>query len=196
MYTKRTDALQHGAPRFNTGRPCKAGHISDRYTSSGACIACMNQTQSSIAEAARVAILKGHDAQNKRMGKQEFRVFHGDTQIAERFFEVLQYGTSAMRQQLSKLIDEMHQACEMPNTLNRDDLVRIMQWDENFDNGKGKSRNIGTFLTHEDEFGTGNLPPNQHEYLLISGWCYTFESIKAVLERRCRIAVPYKAGPK
>lgn len=35
-------AAARGEGRFNTGVPCKHGHLSDRYTSTGACIECLN----------------------------------------------------------------------------------------------------------------------------------------------------------
>lgn len=38
--TSRKDALRFGAPVYNTGRPCKRGHFSDRYTSRGDCCEC------------------------------------------------------------------------------------------------------------------------------------------------------------
>ena len=38
--------VQHALhrPRYFTGRPCKRGHIAERYVSTGACVACLNLT--------------------------------------------------------------------------------------------------------------------------------------------------------
>lgn len=36
----RAEAAECGLTRFYTGRPCKAGHISERFTSNRQCIAC------------------------------------------------------------------------------------------------------------------------------------------------------------
>ena len=36
----RTEATEYGLFRFNTGRPCKADHFSERYVSNRQCIAC------------------------------------------------------------------------------------------------------------------------------------------------------------
>jgi len=36
-------ALAEGLPRFFTGRPCKRGHVSERYTKSKTCVVCGNQ---------------------------------------------------------------------------------------------------------------------------------------------------------
>lgn len=41
LYSNQRDAAEAGAPRFFTGRLCKNGHQSDRYTSGGACVECM-----------------------------------------------------------------------------------------------------------------------------------------------------------
>lgn len=38
----KQDALRLGRKRFYTGRPCKYGHDSERYTTTGNCIACLH----------------------------------------------------------------------------------------------------------------------------------------------------------
>lgn len=38
----RMAAAAAGQVKFNTGKPCKFGHFSDRYTSTGACLMCLN----------------------------------------------------------------------------------------------------------------------------------------------------------
>ena len=40
--TSRKQAKHFNLPRFNTGRPCSKQHLSDRYTSNGACVQCSN----------------------------------------------------------------------------------------------------------------------------------------------------------
>lgn len=39
---KRNDAASLGLVKYNTGKPCTKGHLSDRYTSSGMCITCLS----------------------------------------------------------------------------------------------------------------------------------------------------------
>lgn len=39
--TKRSDAIAAGAIRYFTGKPCKRGHVSERLSSTGNCIACL-----------------------------------------------------------------------------------------------------------------------------------------------------------
>jgi hypothetical protein len=36
----QTSAAAEGQRKYNTGKPCKHGHIADRWTVSGACCAC------------------------------------------------------------------------------------------------------------------------------------------------------------
>lgn len=38
---ERKEAMTLGAYRYNTGRACRYGHFSDRYTESGSCITCV-----------------------------------------------------------------------------------------------------------------------------------------------------------
>ena len=37
----RAEAKAVGSPRYNTGKPCKHGHVADRFTSSGTCSECL-----------------------------------------------------------------------------------------------------------------------------------------------------------
>jgi len=37
----RAEAKAAGSPRYNTGKPCKHGHVADRFTSSGSCSECL-----------------------------------------------------------------------------------------------------------------------------------------------------------
>jgi hypothetical protein len=37
---KRREAKDQGLEKYNTGKPCRNGHMVDRYTSSGVCCEC------------------------------------------------------------------------------------------------------------------------------------------------------------
>lgn len=37
----RSEAIERGDIRYNTGEACKHGHMSDRYTLNGACVECL-----------------------------------------------------------------------------------------------------------------------------------------------------------
>jgi len=49
----REAAREAGKLHFFTGRPCKAGHLSNRFVSSGACVACGALVQSNVRQRAR-----------------------------------------------------------------------------------------------------------------------------------------------
>lgn len=38
---ERKEALRLGIKKYNTGRPCRHGHLADRYSDSGACVDCL-----------------------------------------------------------------------------------------------------------------------------------------------------------
>ncbi len=38
----REDAARLGKPKFYTGKPCKKGHIAERYTCNAGCVYCIN----------------------------------------------------------------------------------------------------------------------------------------------------------
>jgi hypothetical protein len=45
---ERKDAILSGLSKYNTGRQCRYGHMSDRSTASGACCECVSDTQKTI----------------------------------------------------------------------------------------------------------------------------------------------------
>jgi len=53
----RGDAITQGSSVYFTGRPCKQGHIVQRYTTSGGCIECIRLAR----EAERAAIKAGRE---------------------------------------------------------------------------------------------------------------------------------------
>ena len=46
----RRDAIESGENRYFTGAACKWGHVSERWTISGQCIACMNASKAGISK--------------------------------------------------------------------------------------------------------------------------------------------------
>jgi len=51
--TPRQLATNLGVPTYNTGKPCKNGHTTDRYTSGGMCIGCLKAHQEKVKAARR-----------------------------------------------------------------------------------------------------------------------------------------------
>lgn len=47
----RNEAVNSGLPRFFTGKPCKYGHLSERYVTTGACIQCLRNSAAKYRQA-------------------------------------------------------------------------------------------------------------------------------------------------
>lgn len=41
----RAQAIAAGAPRYSTGKPCRNGHVAERYTLDGDCVVCRHDRQ-------------------------------------------------------------------------------------------------------------------------------------------------------
>jgi hypothetical protein len=44
MKMKRREAKALGLEKYNTGKPCRNGHLADRYTCNGVCLECYKDT--------------------------------------------------------------------------------------------------------------------------------------------------------
>ncbi len=75
--TGRKEAFAAGQLKYNTGKVCKNGHLSDRYTRNGACIECLRVANVALSTALALAPNAKRDAiaQLVRMG---MRIFHID----------------------------------------------------------------------------------------------------------------------
>lgn len=52
----RQDAVKQKLRRFFTGRPCRHGHLAERYTTNGACVVCTTQRVAEERQAIREAL--------------------------------------------------------------------------------------------------------------------------------------------
>lgn len=57
----RYTAIKRGLDKYNTNKPCKRGHLSDRYTSSGACIRCLRESNGDLKPMDRIVIVIDHE---------------------------------------------------------------------------------------------------------------------------------------
>lgn len=78
----RAEAKAAGLPRFFTGKPCKHGHLSQRTTANGGCIACnmltsaaLYKTETPEARAVRNARLKAWKDANRGQVRAEGRAY-------------------------------------------------------------------------------------------------------------------------
>ena len=60
----RSQALQSGSRRYFTGKPCKSGHIAERYTSKGNCVECIRINN---AESPALRILVHEEMQRRKL---------------------------------------------------------------------------------------------------------------------------------
>jgi len=81
-YSDRKAAFANGAKTYNTGKPCKNGHTTFRYTTSGTCAECITGTRALFVP---VAKSPADTEQRQIMADvtanimdQKFRVFHQD----------------------------------------------------------------------------------------------------------------------
>ena len=73
---ERAEAKALGKTRYNTGRPCKHGHMSDRMTCSGTCCECLRLTVASNKYRTPEAIARRGQGINERAkanGKKQVR---------------------------------------------------------------------------------------------------------------------------
>ena len=66
----RKDAISRRLIRYFTGVPCRAGHISERYTKTSGCIECLHPKF----EASNIEDIRRSREARKRMIKRKFRV--------------------------------------------------------------------------------------------------------------------------
>ncbi len=52
---ERKEAAAAGLKKYNTGRPCKHGHIAERYVDSGACYECLKISQQNFVSSRKLA---------------------------------------------------------------------------------------------------------------------------------------------
>ena len=61
----RAEAKAAGAKRYFTGKPCPKGHISERYTSKGTCIACLRLEWEALYESNHTGLRERRNAATK-----------------------------------------------------------------------------------------------------------------------------------
>ena len=104
--TTRKDAILMGIPRYNTGKPCKAGHDSDRYTSTGGCMACLVAKQETIRKIAREA--RQHENAQRMNGAMPHQYF-----IPRQHDNIMKDLASILRTGSPELIDHVAKYLEI-----------------------------------------------------------------------------------
>lgn len=127
MSTK-LEAIQNGRPTFNTGKPCKRGHHSDRYTSNGMCIECVRQQNNAAKEVAKVAKIRHNQALAANLQPRTFMVGERDREIVQRVCDIFQYGTPGLREEITDHINRIYDVCPHPRSLSYEGLLTFIRW--------------------------------------------------------------------
>lgn len=69
---ERKEAAERGLKKYNTGRLCKNGHGSDRYTATGACESCIRGYQQQYIKAVKLASVYGLADYSARVHPDDF----------------------------------------------------------------------------------------------------------------------------
>lgn len=100
---KRIEAAQLGLKTYNSGKPCNRNHTTDRYTSSGMCIGCLNHHSDAMREA-RTKVNTAHVE-----GLRSYPVFikpQYNTTVSD-YCNILRYGSPELIEQCTAFITMM-----------------------------------------------------------------------------------------
>lgn len=108
--TPRKIAASTGLPTYSTGKPCKYGHMSNRYASSGACIACLKDNAKELKVQTRQARI-AHNT-NMLQGIQPYTVYVKESYrpAVSAYCDVLRHGTPEAIAQCDAFITMMKEA--------------------------------------------------------------------------------------
>jgi hypothetical protein len=79
----RAEAKSQGLVRYYTGKPCCRGHVSERYSRNGACLACIREDEASPAYKARQAAKALENKDEIYRKRKEYREANKDRLRAE-----------------------------------------------------------------------------------------------------------------
>lgn len=127
--SKQDDAIAAGHLTYNTGKPCRRGHDSDRYTSNGMCVACVKMKDDARRTARDLNRRKFIKARINNLHERVFMVHEDNRPIVEKFCELLQYGDGFEVAQVREVIERAYERAPTPKALAFDDLVKVMAWD-------------------------------------------------------------------
>lgn len=164
----RVDAIAAGLLTYNSGRPCKLGHTTDRYASNGMCIACLEISNAARKGAITVAKIKRNTALFSQLREHKFMINNGNLEMFEQLGEICQYSPSTVVEHLRKVVHELHLQAPCPRILKRSDLMEFMHYEG------GKVLNIDELELHQ--------PTDQDKLLVIrNGNRYNAEECMEVL---------------
>ena len=128
----RKNAREMGLLKYNSGRPCRSGHTSDRYVSNGCCIACQNGD----AELARAEVMKTKQritlALDAKCKPYTLMVKDNHQDIFIKLAEILQSASPDAALKIKNYVEETYINSPTSRALTRDDLLTFLAFENNF----------------------------------------------------------------
>ena len=177
---KRLEAIQNGRATYNSGKPCKRGHNSDRYSSNGMCIDCVKQQNVSAREVTALAKQRVNQALMANLKPRTFMIDENNREIIQRVCDIFQYGTQGLRDEMTDHINRIYDVCPNPKALSYDDLLKFIRWRDN------KIQNLIELQVIYPTEG-GNDP---HTYVVRNGLFYRANELMEVLRHQRITVIP------
>ncbi len=126
---KRNAAIANGMLTYNSGKPCRSGHTSDRYSSNGMCIACLGQQASARKTIVRELRIKHNMGRADGLESFTVNVRRDEQPAIEMLGEILHYSDQSVKDNVVAFLKVIHETCPSPRILDADALLTFMDFD-------------------------------------------------------------------
>jgi hypothetical protein len=127
--SSKSQAVESGQLTYSSGRPCRRGHLSDRYVSNNGCIACIKEDQEDRRTAVKLSRRKYINAKVNNLHERMFMVHEDNRALVQKFCEILQYADGFEVARLADIVEKIYEQSPTPRALTYDDLLTFMEWD-------------------------------------------------------------------
>jgi hypothetical protein len=177
MSNLRLEAIARQEATYSSGKPCRRGHDSLRYSSNGMCVECLRLQRVAASNLAKVEKAKRNLALGAGLRDRNFLVRVADVDLVTKFTEILQFGNATMHDNLRAYVDAIHATCPNPRALTRDDLAKLIELRPD-----GMAANPEAIPQAYDD-ATGKL------YAIFNGYLYLGDHVAEVLQgKRLNVA--------
>lgn len=186
MNAKQDEALEAGHLTYNTGKPCRRGHVSDRYTSNGMCVGCVKMKDAARKEQRVERRRKYVNARVQNLQARTFMVAENHRSIVQEICDALQFGDASTIAEIAKFARDVYDRTPSPKALGYDAIVKILRWD-------GKSAPFGMLELEnviEQDRDTGDM------YVNHNGHKYELSRVEEVISKRRLFVAPTYRGQK
>lgn len=173
MTSKRAAAAAQHLPTYYSGKQCRRGHDSDRYTSNGMCIECVKMQNDAFSATSRAATRIRNQALMSNLREHKYMV-HNDHDVSMRqLAEIFQYAPPAVIEHLKHQIATVHEMTPNPKVLTYEDLIKFIKFD-------------GARVLNRDElnFGDPYFSTDPEECLHHNGYRYPTRLVSDVLLKK------------